>query len=63
MDRRLPENRRKTAETIAAKSYVNTDASGIVDRMLGQYDDGLGKRWSDAHPMRFSATARPTSPT
>ncbi|MCH4578516.1 CmpA/NrtA family ABC transporter substrate-binding protein [Achromobacter xylosoxidans] len=49
-----PENRRKTAETIAAKSYVNTDASGIVDRMLGQYDDGLGKRWSDAHPMRFS---------
>uniref|UniRef100_UPI002585D826 CmpA/NrtA family ABC transporter substrate-binding protein n=1 Tax=Achromobacter sp. TaxID=134375 RepID=UPI002585D826 len=49
-----PENRRKTAETIAAKSYVNTDASGIVDRMLGQYDDGLGKRWSDAHAMRFS---------
>ena len=41
-----PENRRKTAETIAAKSYVNTDASGIIDRMLGQYDDGLGKHWS-----------------
>lgn len=49
-----PENRRKTAETIAAKSYVNTDASAIIDRMLGQYDDGLGKRWSDAHAMRFS---------
>ena len=33
-------NRQKTAETIAAKSYVNTDASGIVDRMQGRYDDG-----------------------
>ncbi|WP_191576027.1 MULTISPECIES: CmpA/NrtA family ABC transporter substrate-binding protein [Achromobacter] len=50
-----PENRRKTAETIAAKSYVNTDAGVIVDRMLGQYDDGLGKKWSDAHAMRFYA--------
>ncbi|MCF7768749.1 MAG: CmpA/NrtA family ABC transporter substrate-binding protein [Achromobacter pulmonis] len=49
-----PENRRKTAETIAAKSYVNTNASAIVDRMLGQYEDGLGKRWNDAHAMRFS---------
>lgn len=49
-----PENRRKTAETIAAKSYVNTSASAIIDRMLGQYEDGLGKRWNDAHAMRFS---------
>ncbi len=48
-----PENRRKTAETIAAKAYVNTNASGIIERMLGQYDNGLGKRWSDAHAMRF----------
>lgn len=50
-----PENRRKTAETIAAKSYVNTDASGIVDRMLGNYDDGLGRKWADGHAMRFYA--------
>lgn len=49
------ENRRKTAETIAAKSYVNTDASGIVDRMLGRYEDGLGKTWTDEHAMRFHA--------
>ncbi|ANN66031.1 CmpA/NrtA family ABC transporter substrate-binding protein [Bordetella bronchialis] len=48
-----PENRRKTAETVAAKSYVNTDVSVIVDRMLGRYDNGLGKTWDDAHPMRF----------
>ncbi|MBO9354997.1 nitrate ABC transporter substrate-binding protein [Bordetella petrii] len=50
-----PENRRKTAETIAAKSYVNTAADAIVDRMLGRYTDGLGKQWDDAHPMRFYA--------
>ncbi|MDH2054309.1 CmpA/NrtA family ABC transporter substrate-binding protein [Achromobacter marplatensis] len=50
-----PANRQKTAETIAAKSYVNTDASGIVDRMQGRYEDGLGKSWTDEHAMRFYA--------
>ncbi|MFC3340327.1 CmpA/NrtA family ABC transporter substrate-binding protein [Paracandidimonas soli] len=48
-----PENRRKTAETIAAKSYVNTNADAIMGRMLGDYDNGLGKSWHDAHAMRF----------
>lgn len=48
-----PENRRKTAETIAAKSYVNTAVDAIVDRMLGRYTDGLGKTWDDTHAMRF----------
>lgn len=50
-----PANRQKTAETIAAKSYVNTDAATIVDRMQGRYDDGAGKRWTDDHAMRFYA--------
>ncbi|MCC2596351.1 ABC transporter substrate-binding protein [Pusillimonas sp. MFBS29] len=48
-----PENLRKTAQVIAAKSYVNTQAGTIVGRMLGQYEDGLGKSWSDKHAMRF----------
>ncbi len=48
-----PENVRKTAQVIAAKSYVNTQAGTIVGRMLGQYEDGLGKSWSDKHAMRF----------
>nr|WP_254926268.1 CmpA/NrtA family ABC transporter substrate-binding protein [Bordetella genomosp. 11] len=48
-----PENRRKTAETVAAKSYINTDMAVIVDRMLGRYENGLGKTWNDEHPMRF----------
>jgi nitrate/nitrite transport system substrate-binding protein len=48
-----PDNIRKTAQTIAAKSYVNTDVYTIVGRMLGHYDNGLGKSWTDKHPMRF----------
>lgn len=48
-----PENVRKTAQTIAAKSYVNADEGYIVDRMLGVYEDGLGKTWTDKHAMRF----------
>ncbi|MDS1139794.1 CmpA/NrtA family ABC transporter substrate-binding protein [Pusillimonas sp. SM2304] len=48
-----PDNVRKTAETIAAKSYVNTDVATIMGRMLGQYENGLGKSWTDAHAMRF----------
>ncbi|WP_144636707.1 CmpA/NrtA family ABC transporter substrate-binding protein [Bordetella genomosp. 13] len=48
-----PENRRKTAETIAARAYVNTEVDGIVGRMLGQYDDGAGRKWDDPHAMRF----------
>ncbi|GAA0531739.1 CmpA/NrtA family ABC transporter substrate-binding protein [Pigmentiphaga daeguensis] len=46
-------NRRKTAETIAAKSYVNTDMDVILDRMLGRYSDGLGKTWDDPDAMKF----------
>ncbi|WP_059410400.1 CmpA/NrtA family ABC transporter substrate-binding protein [Cupriavidus basilensis] len=46
-------NRRKTAETIAAKSYVNTDMDIILDRMLGRYSNGLGKTWDDPDSMKF----------
>ncbi len=48
-----PENRKKTAETIAAKSYVNTDVDVILGRMLGNYSDGLGKTWDDPNSMKF----------
>jgi len=48
-------NRRKTAETIAARSYVNTDTDVILDRMLGRYTNGLGKTWDDPDAMKFFA--------
>jgi nitrate/nitrite transport system substrate-binding protein len=46
-------NRRKTAEVIAQKSYVNTDMDVILERMLGRYSNGLGKTWDDNHHMKF----------
>src|SRR3989449_346504 len=38
-------NRRRTAEVVADKSYVNTDKEVILARMLGRYDNGIGKSW------------------
>ncbi len=46
-------NRRTAAETIAARSYVNTDMDVIVGRMLGRYENGLGKTWDDPNAMKF----------
>lgn len=46
-------NRKETAQVIAGRAYLNTKAETIEGRMLGQYDNGLGKRWQDAHAMRF----------
>ena len=46
-------NRSKTAEIIAAKAYVNTDVDVIRSRMIGQYEDGLGKHWSEKNHMKF----------
>ncbi len=46
-------NRSKTAETIAAKAYVNTDVDVIRSRMIGQYENGLGKSWSEKNFMKF----------
>ena len=46
-------NRSKTAETIAAKAYVNTDIDVIRSRMIGQYENGLGKSWSEKNYMKF----------
>jgi nitrate/nitrite transport system substrate-binding protein len=36
-----------------AKSYVNTDTDVIVARMLGRYQNGLGKSWDDKNHMKF----------
>jgi nitrate/nitrite transport system substrate-binding protein len=46
-------NRQKTAETVADKSYVNTDKDVILARMLGRYDNGIGKTWDDPNYMKF----------
>ena len=46
-------NRQKTAEVVSDKSYVNTDKEVIVARMLGRYDNGIGKVWDDKDHMKF----------
>lgn len=46
-------NRSGVAKLICQKSYVNTDFDVIEDRMLGEYQNGLGKKWQDKHYMKF----------
>ncbi|HVE48091.1 MAG TPA: CmpA/NrtA family ABC transporter substrate-binding protein [Casimicrobiaceae bacterium] len=48
-------NREETAKVIADKAYVNTSADVITARMLGEYDNGVGRKWKDANAMKFFA--------
>ena len=41
------------AQTIADKAYVNTSVDAINQRILGRYQNGLGKTWDDPHHMKF----------
>jgi len=46
-------NKVQMAETIAEKSYVNTSVDAINQRILGRYQNGLGKTWDDPKHMKF----------
>jgi nitrate/nitrite transport system substrate-binding protein len=46
-------NKNKMADTIAQPSYVNTSRDVIIDRILGRYQNGMGKSWDDANHMKF----------
>ena len=46
-------NRNKMAETIADKAFVNTSVDAINQRILGRYQNGLGKTWDDPNSMKF----------
>ena len=46
-------NKNKMAETIAEKSYVNTSVDAINQRILGRYQNGMGKTWDDPKHMKF----------
>lgn len=47
------QNKMKMAETVAGKSYVNTSVDAINQRILGRYQNGLGKTWDDPNYMKF----------
>jgi len=46
-------NKNKMAEVIADKSYVNTSKDAIDQRIMGRYQNGLGKTWDDPNYMKF----------
>jgi nitrate/nitrite transport system substrate-binding protein len=47
------QNKNKMAETIADKAYVNTSVDAINQRILGRYQNGMGKTWDDQNYMKF----------
>lgn len=46
-------NKMKMAEVISQKAYVNTSVDAINQRILGRYQNGLGKTWDDPNHMKF----------
>ena len=46
-------NRKKVAEIIADKAYVNCPVDVIDQRLEGDYDNGIGKKWKDPDYMKF----------
>jgi nitrate/nitrite transport system substrate-binding protein len=55
-------NKQKTSEVVADKSYVNADKDVITARMLGRYDNGIGKVWDDPNSMKFYNDGHVTYP-
>lgn len=57
-----PSHRAETAKLLAAKSYVNAPEAMIKPRFLGQYENGLGRKWEDPHKMKFYDEGRASFP-
>ena len=55
-------NKNKMAETVADKAYVNTSVDAINQRILGRYQNGLGKTWDDPNHMKFYGDGAVTFP-
>ncbi len=55
-------NKNKMAETIAQRAYVNTSVDAINQRILGRYQNGLGKTWDDPNFMKFYDNGAATFP-
>ncbi|MDQ7988379.1 MAG: CmpA/NrtA family ABC transporter substrate-binding protein [Candidatus Dactylopiibacterium sp.] len=57
-----PANRVRAAGLIAAPHHLDIAPATIQGRMLGEYEDGLGRQWQDAHPMQFFADGEASFP-
>jgi nitrate/nitrite transport system substrate-binding protein len=56
------QNKMKMAETVADKSYVNTGVDAINQRILGRYQNGMGRTWDDPNHMKFYNDGQATFP-
>ncbi|MDP3609085.1 MAG: CmpA/NrtA family ABC transporter substrate-binding protein [Methylophilus sp.] len=46
-------NRAPVAKLISGKAYVNAPEEVIAGRFVGDYDNGIGKKWKDPNYMKF----------
>jgi nitrate/nitrite transport system substrate-binding protein len=47
------QNRENVARLICDKAYVNAPEDVILQRFMGHYDNGIGKKWEDPNYMKF----------
>ncbi|RSZ60166.1 ABC transporter substrate-binding protein [Massilia atriviolacea] len=48
-------NREQSATVLAGSAYLNTGRQAIAARLLGRYDNGAGRQWTDAQALCFHA--------
>jgi nitrate/nitrite transport system substrate-binding protein len=46
-------NRAEVAKLISGKAYVNAPEEVILGRFLGEYENGIGRKWKDPNYMKF----------
>ncbi|MGK5023615.1 CmpA/NrtA family ABC transporter substrate-binding protein [Janthinobacterium sp. RB2R34] len=47
------DNRLRMAAVLAAPGFLNTAQESLAPRILGHYQDGVGKTWQEPHGLRF----------
>jgi ABC-type nitrate/sulfonate/bicarbonate transport system substrate-binding protein len=47
------QHREAAAEVLSSPAYVHAERAAIAPRLQGQYDNGMGFRFVDPHPLRF----------
>jgi ABC-type nitrate/sulfonate/bicarbonate transport system substrate-binding protein len=55
-------HRDAAAEALASPAWLGMERGLIAARLQGQYDNGIGKRWRDAHPLQFHADGEANFP-
>ncbi|OYY49738.1 MAG: nitrate transporter [Methylophilales bacterium 28-44-11] len=55
-------NRAAVAKLISGKAYVNAPEEVIAGRFIGDYDNGIGKKWKDPNYMKFFNDGKVTFP-